>query len=539
MSLSGTKCFRTKLKEYGNITSSFEEFFNSIDLTNPNSLALYLDVIGKVFSDLFQDEEFLNVILQDPRNVNWEQTKIVKIKIATKGMGHVDHGKTTLASALTFVSTLLMNHYKNNPKYAYCKELLESFKFKSVSDIHGGKESKERGVTINVTTLNVGLPVAVNIKGENVLLLVEMIQMDCPGHADYIKNAILGSGRPDMIIIICAADGANLQTSEHINICGTSGYLIDADKEIVKMVVFMNKCDQEGLEEFAEMAFEEVSQTVSKSIKKSNPSKKDCILTPKFVLGSAYQALNLKSNAKWITSIFELLYDVCENKMNHILLDSKNKVVSDNKKAYLYVENLCDVARGKVCTGVPQDGAFCEGDEVFLISPYMKEGKATIISMQQFHKECKAAYPGDNCGILLRGAKELYENDILVKGTFICKDRSLAVVLKEFIIQSVLFDSEDGGRKSTIAPGFRPQIYLETEAVTVTVKELKHPETGEILGFMQPGTPGIMTLSLDEGRCIVISKSRDSSNPQKITIRESSMTLGGGTIILENSIGQK
>ena len=332
-------------------------------------------------------------------------------------IGHVDHGKTTLTAAIT--------------KYLAMKGQAQ---FEDYASIDKAPEEKERGITINTAH--------VEYETEK----RHYAHVDCPGHADYIKNMITGAAQMDgAILVIAATDGPMAQTREHILLARQVG--------VPAMVVFLNKCDQVDDEELLELVEMEVRETLNEY---GFPGDD----TP-IIKGSALNALVSESkdpNAPEYACIKELMDAVDE----YIPTPERN----DNLPFLMPVEDVFTISgRGTVATGRVERGQLKAGETVEIVG--LREDKlATVVTdIEMFHKLLDYAEAGDNIGALLRGI----DKKNIERGQVLCKPGSIHPHTK-FKGQVYVLSKEEGGRHTPFFNNYRPQFYFRTTDVTGTVK---------------------------------------------------------------------
>jgi elongation factor Tu len=267
-------------------------------------------------------------------------------------LGHVDHGKTTLTAAIT-------KHLSKKGKSV----------FKDYADIDKSPEEKARGITINATTIEY------ETEGRH------YGHVDCPGHADYVKNMITGAARMDGgILVVSAADGAMPQTREHILLCRQVG--------VKTIIVFLNKCDLVDDEEMHELVEMEVRELLSSY----DYDGDNCIV----VKGSALSALNGTDPELGEQAMEKLVAAMDEHIIEPERLSDKDFLMS--------IDSSLNIAgRGCVVTGTVEQGKAKINDEVHMIGIRRKHTPATITGIETFHKQLDQAQAGDNVGVLLRG----------------------------------------------------------------------------------------------------------------------------------------
>jgi len=386
---------------------------------------------------------------------NFNRTK-PHLNIGT--IGHVDHGKTTLTAAIT-------------------KVLAEKggTEVRDFDSIDNAPEEKERGITINTAH--------VEYETEN----RHYAHVDCPGHADYVKNMVTGAAQMDGAILVCAAtDGPMPQTREHI--------LLGRQVGIPSMVVFLNKADMVDDEELLELVDMEVRELLSFY-------EYDGDNTP-VVTGSALGALN--GEAEWVAKIDELMAAVD----NHI-----KEPVRDNEKPFLMpVEDVFTITgRGTVATGRIETGVANTGDNVDIIGMGAEKLASTVTGVEMFRKILDRGEAGDNVGILLRGI----EKTDIKRGMVICKPGSVTPHTK-FKAEVYILKKEEGGRHTPFHNKYRPQFYIRTTDVT---GEIILPEGTEMV---MPGDN--LTINVELINAVAMSEGL------RFAIREGGRTVGAGQI---------
>jgi len=373
-------------------------------------------------------------------------------------IGHVDHGKTTLTAAIT--------------KVLAAKGLAEVATFDSIDH---APEEKERGITINTAH--------VEYETEN----RHYAHVDCPGHADYVKNMVTGAAQMDGAILVCAAnDGPMPQTREHI--------LLGRQVGIPRMVVFMNKVDMVDDEELLELVDMEIRELLSFY-------EYDGDNTP-VIAGSALGALN--GEAEWVGKIDELMAAV----------DSYiEEPVRDNEKPFLMpIEDVFTITgRGTVATGRIETGVANTGDAVDIIGMGAEKLSSTVTGVEMFRKILDRGEAGDNVGILLRGI----EKTDIRRGMVICKPKSVTPHTK-FKAEVYILKKEEGGRHTPFHNKYRPQFYIRTTDVT---GEIFLPDGVEMV---MPGDNLTITVELINGVAM--------SEGLRFAIREGGRTVGAGQI---------
>nr|QWK41889.1 translation elongation factor Tu [Protohalopteris sp.] len=387
-------------------------------------------------------------------------------------IGHVDHGKTTLTAAITAVLALVGD--SSAKKY---------------EDIDAAPEERARGITINTAH--------VEYETES----RHYAHVDCPGHADYVKNMITGAAQMDgAILVVSAADGPMPQTREHI--------LLSKQVGVPHIVVFLNKEDQVDDLELVELVELEVRELLSNY---DFPGDDIPIVT-----GSALQALDAiandsnlkKGDNKWVDKIYSLM----ESIDNYIPTP-----IRDVDKAFLMaIEDVFSITgRGTVATGKIDRGIVKVGETVELVG--LGETKSTTVTgVEMFQKTLDEGVAGDNVGILLRG---LQKNEI-ERGMVLSKPGTITPH-NEFESEVYILKKEEGGRHTPFFTGYRPQFYVRTTDVTGQILQFTADDGSESVMVM-PGdrikmTAGLISLiAIEEG--------------MRFAIREGGRTIGAGVV---------
>ena len=323
-------------------------------------------------------------------------------------IGHVDHGKTTLTAAITKVLA--------DAGYSEAR---------SFDSIDNAPEEKERGITINTSHV------------EYQTANRHYAHVDCPGHADYVKNMVTGAAQMDgAILVVAATDGPMPQTREHI--------LLGRQVGVPRIVAFLNKADMVDDAELLELVEMEVRDLLSFY-------DYDGDNTP-VVLGSALGALN--GEQKWVDSVMKLM----EGVDSWIELPKRDI----DKDFLMPIEDVFSITgRGTVATGRIESGIANSGDEVDIIGMGAEKLKSTITGIEMFRKILDKGEAGDNAGILLRGI----EKTDISRGMVICKPGSVTPHSK-FKAEVYILKKEEGGRHTPFHNNYRPQFYVRTTDVT-------------------------------------------------------------------------
>ena len=373
-------------------------------------------------------------------------------------IGHVDHGKTTLTAA---ISSVLAS-----------KGLAQVRDFSSIDN---APEEKERGITINTSHI------------EYQTVARHYAHVDCPGHADYVKNMVTGAAQMDgAILVVAATDGPMPQTREHILLARQVG--------VPKIVVFMNKVDMVDDPELLELVEMEIRELLSFY-------QFDGDNTP-IIQGSALGGLN--KDAKWMPKIMELMDAV----------DTYIPIpVRETDKAFLMpVEDVFTITgRGTVATGKIETGVINTGDEIEIIGMQEEKLKSTITGVEMFRKILDRGEAGDNVGLLLRGIdkKDIRRGMVVVRPGTITPHT-------EFKAEIYVLKKEEGGRHTPFHNKYRPQFYLRTTDVT---GEIELPAGRDMV---MPGDNVTITVKL------IVPVAMDKG--LRFAIREGGRTVGAGQV---------
>jgi len=326
-------------------------------------------------------------------------------------IGHVDHGKTTLSAAILHCLAL------KNP----------NIKAKSVDQIDSAPEEKARGVTINIAHLEYETDKR------------HYAHIDCPGHADYIKNMITGAAQMDgAILVVAATDGPMPQTREHILLAKQVG--------LPSLIVFLNKCDMVDDPEMIDLVESEVRELLKKY---EFPGDEIPVIR-----GSALKALEATSvDDPWAKSVLDLM-----DKLDSYIPEP----VRDTEKPFLMaVEDVFSIeGRGTVATGRVERGVINANEEVEVVGIRPTQ-KTTAVSMEMFNKTLTQAKAGDNVGILLRGLKK----EDIERGQVLAKPGTITPHT-EFEAQLYVLNKEEGGRHTPFFSGYKPQFFIRTADIT-------------------------------------------------------------------------
>ena len=378
-------------------------------------------------------------------------------------IGHVDHGKTTLTAAITGVLA--------------AQGKAKALKFE---DIDKAPEEKERGVTINIAHVEYETDKR------------HYAHIDCPGHADYIKNMITGAAQMDgAILVVAATDGPMPQTREHI--------LLARQVNVPAIVVFINKVDQMEDAELIELVEEEIRDLLTKY----EFSGKDIPV----IKGSALKAMECgcgKEDCANCKAIIDLMKAVDE----HIPTPKRDI----DKPFLMAVEDVFSISgRGTVATGRIERGKVKVGEEVELVGIHPETSKTVVTGVEMFRKLLDEGQAGDNVGLLLRGA----EKESVERGMVIAKPGSITPHTK-FKAQVYSLKKEEGGRHTPFFAGYRPQFYFRTTDVTGTCQLPQGVE------MVMPGDNVILEIALIQPIA--------AEKELRFAIREGGRTVGAGVL---------
>ena len=388
----------------------------------------------------------------------FERTK-PHINIGT--IGHVDHGKTTLTAAITKVL---------HTRYGLGEQV-------DFENIDKAPEERERGITISTAHVEYETPNR------------HYAHVDCPGHADYVKNMITGAAQMDgAILVVAATDGPMAQTREHILLARQVG--------VPYIVVYMNKCDMVDDEELLDLVEMEIRELLNEY---EFPGDDIPVIR-----GSAYQALQ-DPNGKWADSIIEL-FDAIES-----YIPTPERDV--DKPFLMPVEDVFSITgRGTVATGRVERGTVKVSDEVEIVGLSDEIRKVVVTGVEMFRKLLDQAQAGDNIGCLLRGVQR---NEI-ERGQVLAKPGSITPHTK-FTAQVYVLSKEEGGRHTPFFNNYRPQFYFRTTDVTGVINL---PEGVEMC---MPGDNVEMTVELITH--VAMAKGL------RFAIREGGRTVGAGSVV--------
>ena len=373
-------------------------------------------------------------------------------------IGHVDHGKTTLTAAITKVLS----------DAGFCES-------KSFDQIDNAPEEKERGITINTSHV------------EYQTANRHYAHVDCPGHADYVKNMVTGAAQMDgAILVVAATDGPMPQTREHI--------LLGRQVGIPRMVVFMNKVDMVDDEELIELVDMEVRELLSFYEYDGDNGP--------VIAGSALGALN--GDQKWVDTVLELMEAV------DVWIEEPLREV--DKDFLMPVEDVFSITgRGTVATGRIETGIANTGDVVDIIGMGAEKMTSTVTGIEMFRQILDRGEAGDNAGILLRGVAK----EDIKRGMVICKPGSVTPHAK-FKAEVYVLKKEEGGRHTPFHNNYRPQFYVRTTDVTGTINLPAGVE------MVMPGDNLTITVDLIQPIALNVGL--------RFAIREGGRTVGAGQV---------
>lgn len=374
-------------------------------------------------------------------------------------IGHVDHGKTTLTAAITTYAA----------KGGHAKA-------RNYADIDAAPEEKARGITIN--TAHVEYETATR----------HYAHVDCPGHADYVKNMITGAAQMDAaILVVAATDGPMPQTREHILLAKQVG--------VPKIVVFLNKCDMVDDEEMVMLVEEEIRELLTKN-------GYDGENTP-IVQGSALKAL--EGDAKWEAKIQELL-DTLDTYI-------ENPVRETDKPFLMAVEDVFSITgRGTVATGRIERGVVNLNDETEIVG--LRDTQKTVVTgIEMFNKQLDRGEAGDNAGLLLRGV----DKTMIQRGQILAKPGSITPHT-QFEAKVYILTKDEGGRHTPFLPGYKPQFYIRTTDVT------------GIINFVDSAKQMALPGDTDVEIKVELEKPIAIENEMRFAIREGGRTIGAGVV---------
>ncbi|MCL2204014.1 MAG: elongation factor Tu [Defluviitaleaceae bacterium] len=376
-------------------------------------------------------------------------------------IGHIDHGKTTLTAAIT---KTLHQRYQLGAAVAFDK-------------IDKAPEEKARGITISTTHVEYETPNR------------HYAHVDCPGHADYVKNMITGAAQMDgAILVVAATDGVMSQTREHI--------LLARQVNVPKIVVFMNKCDMVEDEELLDLVDMEIRELLDKYEFPGDD-------TP-IIRGSALKALD-SPEGEWGDKILELFEAVDS------FITTPER---DEAKPFLMpVEDVFTITgRGTVVTGRVERGTLNLNDKVEIIGFTEEKREVVVTGIEMFKKDLGTAIAGDNAGLLLRGVQRTE----IERGQVLCKPGSVAAHTK-FTAQVYVLSKDEGGRHKAFFSNYRPQFYFRTTDVTGVIQLPDGVEMCMPGDHIEMTVELISPIAMEEG--------------SRFAIREGGRTVGAGSVV--------
>mmetsp|Transcript_4333 Transcript_4333/g.6371 ORF Transcript_4333/g.6371 Transcript_4333/m.6371 type:complete len:460 (-) Transcript_4333:43-1422(-) len=447
--------------------------------------------LGRTTQKSFKQFHAQNNLLRFYAKEKFERTK-PHINVGT--VGHVDHGKTTLSAAITKVLA----------------ESLGNVSFKSYDQIDNAPEERNRGITISASHIEY------ETEGRH------YAHIDCPGHADYIKNMITGASQMEgAILVVGSDDGPMLQTREHLWLCHQSG--------IKKLCVFLNKVDLVDDDEMVDIVEEEVRELLDEY-------GFDGENTP-IIRGSALKALEGDSSDIGAPAVLELMKQVDSH------IDTPERDVS--KPFIMPVESVFNIqGRGTVCTGKAETGQLKVGDPVDVVGFSEAPLKCQVTGIEMFHKIVDKGQAGDNLGILMKGA----DKTNVRRGQVITAPGHIEPV-KEFDAQIYVLKKEEGGRHTPFFEGFQPQFFFRTADIVGGIMFLGEDGSRTEMSFddlqklkKKGGFDGEKKMALP-GDKLGISVSLLEALPiveqQSFSIRESGKTIAAGRVSKIYPIEQK
>jgi len=394
----------------------------------------------------------------------FERTK-PHVNIGT--IGHIDHGKTTLTAAIT----MRLAHKAG------------SGNIKGFDDIDNAPEEKERGITINTAHVEYETPNR------------HYAHVDCPGHADYVKNMITGAAQMDgAVLVVAASDGPMPQTREHI--------LLARQVNVPRIVVFLNKIDQVDDPELVELVEMELRELLDKY---EFPGDEIPIIQ-----GSALAAMNSEGKDDEACKCVDKLMEAVDS---YIPMPEREV----DKPFLMPVEDVFSIkGRGTVGTGRIERGKVVVGDAVEVVGLSAEVRKTTVTGVEMFNKTLNEGQAGDNVGILLRGV----EKTDLERGQVVAKPGSITPHTK-FNAEVYVLAKEEGGRHTPFFAGYRPQFFFRTTDVTGAVTDIKSRE-GKSVEMCMPGD--------NIGMVVEIISKIAMEEGLRFAIREGGRTVGAGVV---------
>jgi len=382
-----------------------------------------------------------------------------KVHVNVGTIGHVDHGKTTLTAAICTFAAKSGNA-----------------KSRDYASIDAAPEEKARGITINTAHV------------EYETTARHYAHVDCPGHADYVKNMITGAAQMDAaILVVAATDGPMPQTREHILLARQVG--------VPNIVVFLNKCDMVADEEMIMLVEEEIRELLTKN-------GFDGAATP-IIQGSALKAL--EGDAKWEAKIQDLL-----DTLDTYIVDPVREI---DKPFLMAIEDVFTITgRGTVVTGRIERGAVNINDAVEIIG--LRDTQNTVVTgVEMFNKQLDRGEAGDNAGILIRGIAK----DQVQRGQILAKPKSITPHT-EFEAKMYVLKKEEGGRHTAILSGYKPQFYIRTTDVTGSIK------------FVDESKQMVLPGDVDVELKVMLEKPIAIEDGMRFAVREGGRTIGAGVV---------
>ncbi len=394
-----------------------------------------------------------------------------KLHLNVGTIGHVDHGKTTLTAAITQISA--------------ARGMALARKF---DEIDNAPEEKDRGITIN--TQHVEYETANR----------HYAHIDCPGHADYVKNMITGAAQMDGAILLCSAnEGPEPQTREHI--------LLAKQVSVPNIIVFLNKCDMVDDPDLIDLAEEEVRELLTK-----NNFPGDDIPV---IRGSALKALEAVEAEKDVTTDED-----CAPVIK--LLDTLDTYIPDpvretDKPFSMPIEDVFSIkGRGTVVTGRIDRGIIKVGEKIELVG-FGDTKSTTVTGVEMFRKELDEGRAGENVGLLLRG---IDKTD--VERGVICAVPGSITPHNKFSSEVYILSKEEGGRHSPFHQGYRPQFYFRTTDITGSILEIRNSQTNDVEKIANPG----QNVTMDVELIYTVAMEQQL----RFAIREGGRTVGAGVV---------
>lgn len=408
--------------------------------------------------------------------MNTEKKKFIRKKpnLSVCTMGHVDHGKTTLTSAITYILS---------------KE--GSSDFYDYESIDRTPEEKKRKITISVFITRYFTE------------KYHVIHSDAPGHEDFVKNATVGFSQADNgILVVAANDGAKLQTREHLNLAKRVG--------IKKILVCVTKLDLIP-EEDRETQFELVEDEIKEIALKYKYEETDLEFLP------AYSLLALKDDQIGIDSIKEVIKKIDE----HFICPAPQK----DKPFLMSIESKYQIkGRGTVVAGRITYGKVMRNEKLNLVG-LGTNMEVKVLDLEMFKQSLEEAYAGDNPGILLSTTGKFEENKCPIRGQSLIRPKSYKTY-KKFTAQIYVIPAKEGGRKTGFHTGYKPQFFIRTADITGVIENMYTIDNKEKVDFVKPGDFVIID--------VVLNKEVVLTGQDNIIIREAKITIASGKVIVSS-----